>query len=657
MSPRSVVIIAVLLRVGWVLAVPTRPVGDFAMYLESASHLLHMRALDPEFVFMPGYVAFVAGVLALGGGVLAIKLCVALAAGLAAGAVCGVAGALWDRRAGVAAGLAYALWPAGIAVTSVTGTDMPAAILVVTAVFCLVRWGGTRPILAAVLFGVVMGLAAWVRAVAMPLAAFSFFYFFATARAGGTRGQRFMRAAGLAAVATAVAVVVLLPWGVRNHRRYGEWFITDSHGGLTALVGANPNTDGRYSRSLNRMFKDLTGYTLLEEPHRAADRASYQLARDWTQFSPAYAAGLVVQKAERLLREQHPLLYWPIYREGVLPAGRIKAWFERWRAPIETVVDGYWVGLVVLFFAGTGLAIARRRFDALWFMPMGMALIGIYALFFAEARYQLPIVVLMFPVAGGAMSFLADVSGHLRRSHGFARGPRRELLFAGGAVAVAGGALVACSFIGHQLRETNRFAVHVCQVAGANVACKWRHNGEGISPVRGIWNGVGMRLAARTSGDVLAARAAIALPPGTYRLAAEWDVAPVGDVAPLDAFGEAPDAISVTLRANDTAIGATDLATLLAASRRQVALPLSGAFVHAGGPLLLRLEVRGRPRRSGDDDGGSNQADAAIAGETPADPSDVSTRKVGLSPASSLWLSKLTITPAHGTTAHAPATP
>ena len=55
--------------------VPTKPVGDFAMYLESAVHLLEHGALDPEFVYMPGYVAMAAaGVCALGGGVLAVKL-------------------------------------------------------------------------------------------------------------------------------------------------------------------------------------------------------------------------------------------------------------------------------------------------------------------------------------------------------------------------------------------------------------------------------------------------------------------------------------------------------------------------------------------------------------------------------------------------------
>ena len=74
LAPALLVTLAALLRVAWVLLVPTKPVGDFAMYLESAAYLLEHGALDPEFVYMPGYVAALAGVMGLGGGLLAIKL-------------------------------------------------------------------------------------------------------------------------------------------------------------------------------------------------------------------------------------------------------------------------------------------------------------------------------------------------------------------------------------------------------------------------------------------------------------------------------------------------------------------------------------------------------------------------------------------------------
>ena len=111
---------------------------------------------------------------------------------------------------------------------------------------------------------------------------------------------------------------MLLPWGLRNHHRYGELFLTDSHGGHTALVGANPNTEGTYSRSLNRLFAEGTGYALFASPHRESDRAAYALAKQWTAFSPRYALGLLAAKADRLLGLERPLLYWPLYRQSVL---------------------------------------------------------------------------------------------------------------------------------------------------------------------------------------------------------------------------------------------------------------------------------------------------------------------------------------------------
>jgi 4-amino-4-deoxy-L-arabinose transferase-like glycosyltransferase len=602
MSPRYVVVLAVLLRVGWVLAVPTRPVGDFAMYLESAAHLLEHGALDPEFVFMPGYVGFVAGLMALGAGLLAIKLTVAVAAGLAAGIIIGVTSSLWDERAGVAAGMAYAIWPAGIAVTSVTGTDLPTALLIIFAVWILGRTAVLRPWTAAALFGLLMGIAATVRAVAVPLAGFSFFYFLATGKAGSVgRARAWSLAIGRAGLATVVALAVLAPWAWRNHQRYGDWFITDSHGGLTALVGANPNSDGRYSRSLNRIFKEASGYTLLAEPHRLADRASYQMARDWMKFSPAYAAGLVVTKAQRLLSEEKSLLYWPVYRAGVLRPGIVRGFFERGRPIIEAVVDGFWWALAAAFFAGVGVAVARRRWDALWFVPIGLALLAIYAFFFAEVRYQLPIVILMFPIAGGALVFARDALGHLGRWRRVPAGLRRELGCATAAVGIMALLLPGLTWAGDRLRERNRFGVHVFALGDKTAVCKWRPTSGGLSPVRGIWDGVGLRLSAVGPDGHVSARAELDLPPARYWIQAQWDLVPVAALAAKpddDAVDLAPapapalgDAVAI-VRANDTLLARAPLSALLGAGRDGTALPIEGVVDHPGGPLALNLDVQ-----------------------------------------------------------------
>ena len=225
----------------------------------------------------------------------------------------------------------YALWPAGVAMASVVGTDVPAAALIVAALALLAALAPARPLASALAFGAAMGLAAWVRAVALPLSALSIFDWLA--RRVPLRRALLYTGAGVAA-----ALLVLLPWGIRHLRQSGALYFTDDHGGITALIGANPNSEGSYTRALNRLFKDVTGRSVLDEPHHATDLAAYAIVREWTRFEPRYTLGLVALKAERLFDPEVRLLYWPIFRPGVL-VGRRAAWFaahhhgidRRWR--------------------------------------------------------------------------------------------------------------------------------------------------------------------------------------------------------------------------------------------------------------------------------------------------------------------------------------
>jgi 4-amino-4-deoxy-L-arabinose transferase-like glycosyltransferase len=514
--------LAAAVRLVWVLAVPTHPVGDFAMYWEAADHLLSHGALDPEFIYMPGYVFALAAVRLFGGGLLAAKLLGVAAGALSAAAAAGLAGRLFDRTSAIAAGLLCALWPAGIAVSSVTGTDMPAGALLVAAFWLLVRDAREHPWRAALSFGVVLGLAAWVRAVALPLALLAAPAWIAVRASWADVARR-------TAVSCAVAFVVLLPWGIRNHARYGELFLTDSHGGHTALVGANPDTDGVYSRSLNRMFEAGTGYHLFAEPHRDADRAAYALARRWAAFEPTYALGLLPAKADRLLTHERPLLYWPLYRQGVLPqaegAGR---WFAVNRAGVERLVDVFWYALCAAALIGVVVSISRRNALALVVALVPLALSAIYVLFFAEARYHLAIAVFLFPFAGLACRWLVQSLRDLAGGRLNARGRRRMLREAlPGALAVAALFLGWPRFVaaGVQMRDSHRWAVNVCTISGHTRLCEWRATipapGEGPSGVRGVWNGLGLKL----STALAAAATDVNLPPGRYRISVLADAA------------------------------------------------------------------------------------------------------------------------------------
>ena len=315
-----------------------------------------------------------AGVRTLGGDLLAQKMIGVVLATLAAAALFvitarladfdpsdrdgdaapdGVGAPLLPVSDAVVATLLYALWPAGVAMASVVGTDVPAAALICSRSGLLVALGARRPIAAALALRRAMGLgglgarggAAAVGAVARLLG-------------GAARRKSWRAVALLTALATAATLVVLLPWAVRNLRQHGALYFTDDHGGITALIGANPNSEGTYTRALNRMFKDVTGRSVLDEPHRRDRSAAYDARQEWTRFEPRYALGLVTLKAERLFDPEWRLLYWPIGAPG--RAGR------RARAPgsrrTERGQPGsptrFWYALCGAVAGGIALAVA-----------------------------------------------------------------------------------------------------------------------------------------------------------------------------------------------------------------------------------------------------------------------------------------------------------
>jgi len=574
--------LAIAVRLLWVLVVPTRPVGDFAMYLESARYLCEHHALDPEFIYMPGYVYLAAGVYAFGGGLLAIKMIGVASGALATAAAYGTARAVFGRGAAFLAGLLCALWPAGIAVSSVTGTDMPAAALLGLAVWLLARSAARRPLGAPAAFGLVMGLASYVRAVALPLVLLAAFHFRA-------RGASWLHVCTRTVAAAVVAFLVLLPWGLRNHHRYGELFFTDSHGGHTALVGANPNSDGSYSRSLNRLFSEGTGYALFAPPHRESDRVAYALAKQWTAFSPRYALGLLVAKADRLLGAERPLLYWPLYRQSVLPPG---SWFDVHRAGVERLVDDSYYLMIAAMVIGIVAAAASRNWPALTLLPLPLALLVLYTLFFAEARYHLAVVVLLLPFAGHGVAWVLTAARDLMRRREARPQLAIQALVAGGMVALIFAGWPRLTSAGTALRERNRWAVCVCEVAGAKRLCDVRATdpppGETPSPVRGVWDGFGLRL----SGAHAAAGFDLDLPPGRYRISMR-----------AEAVGPAiPAAVDL----------AADGANLARASWPTEATPitLTGTVPHASGKLHVELGTsRGIPAST---DGGGTLWISAI---------------------------------------------
>jgi hypothetical protein len=618
----AIAVVASLLRLVWVLCVPTIVVGDFATYRESAQFLAEHGRLDDGFIYMPGLVLLLAGIDRLGGEVLAAKL---LGAGF--GAVTAVAlyvltraaarmtsarsrsprggatkegeaaaagevhagepapgeGGVSAEAVGICVALLYLLWIPGLAMASVVGTDVPCAALICVALACLFHWGQRRPLVAAVAFGAAMGAAAWFRAVALPLVALGGGYWLAARvpwRSVGTR----------TATGVLVALVVLAPWAWRNLEHEGALFFTDTHGGVTALMGNDPNTDGTYSRGLGDTFRQLTGRTFLSRPHRETDRVAYALARRWMAFQPGFTLGMIALRLERLLAPERGLLYWSIYRPGILPPEATLAFNQR-RALLTGVTDAYGWLLVLGLVAGISFAVHDRAFGPLVPLCFALAMLATYAIFVAEPRYRLTSEIVAFPLAAFGIARLAAVIRAGTRS-----GWRSLLGIAGLLVGLALGGILVVSG-GRRLRDHDRWAVSVSTVDGQPRATYWRplfgpsDARFQTSPLQGGAGATTIRAAAPGQPDstIDLSIPGVDLPPGhTLGIRASLSWSPPG--AGCD-VGTAPAAsLSPLLEVSDPAAPASVFATAGISSAE-----LAGTTQVLSPVLRLAMRLRGPP--------------------------------------------------------------
>jgi hypothetical protein len=587
--------LATVARLIWVLSVPTVPVSDFAMYRESANYLSEFGRLDPGFIYMPGFVALLAAIKNLGGDLLAQKLLGVFfgalgAAGLfvvtwklvdgdADESVDGnpeVAPSRWRRLCpaphAALATVIYALWPAGVAMSSVVGTDVPASALIVAALALLVTFGRARPWTAALAFGAAMGLGAWVRAVALPLSALSLGYWLALR-------LRLGRALVLTAAGLAAALVVLSPWAIRHLRQSGSLYFTDDHGGITALIGANPNSEGTYTRALNRLFKDVTGRGVLDEPHHTTDQAAYAIVREWTRFEPRYTLGMITLKADRLFDPEIRLLYWPIFRTGAL-VGPGAAWFAAHHGVIEAVTDAFGLSVMGLTLAGIAVALARRRWTLLSLLPFQLVLASTYAIFFAEPRYRLPLEMLAFPFVALALGEIAALVLAL------ARRSRNDIVRSSRALAPALVLVVLWRIVwpaalegGRALRAHHRWAATEAAFqqpseTGTRLLL-WRPTPpfSRTSPIEGAPSGLHLRIGDEGGARVQVRLGGGAVGGGTY-------------VVAMKVADEVAEPVRVSF--------AGEVYDLQPGSPREIEVRVR----HAGGPLELAVALTGSPGAS-----------------------------------------------------------
>jgi 4-amino-4-deoxy-L-arabinose transferase-like glycosyltransferase len=240
----SLVLLALVLRLAWVLVVPFRPISDPAAYDILARNL----AAGIGYGFEPGQLSayWPVGTSALYGFLYSIfgasewpvVIANVLLGALATGLTAAMTEGWFGRRAGIIAGLLVAVWPSQIQFASVMASETPfiAALLLGLYVWTREKPG---PVTRGVLAGLLFAAASYLRpqALLLPLL---------LAAAQVVREGRIRHATLLAAPAVLAMMAAILPWSMRNHGVFGRWVIISTNGGSNFWMGNHPGTTGEY---------------------------------------------------------------------------------------------------------------------------------------------------------------------------------------------------------------------------------------------------------------------------------------------------------------------------------------------------------------------------------------------------------------------------
>ncbi len=199
------------------------------------------------------------------------------------------------------------------------------------------------------------------------------------------------------AIFVVAALLVVLPWTIRNHRVYGRWIAVASEGGVTFWTGNHPLAKGDGDLAANPDLKRAELAFRARHPGLTPEQLEPLYYRDaiaWIRGNPGAWIALEVRKA--------------FYT--VVPAGPSYAVHST--KYVAASVASY--ALVVLLAAAGAwrwrhAARAGRAPVALWLMAAATVLSGL--IFFPQERFRLPIVDPALIVTAALLAGSARTSG------------------------------------------------------------------------------------------------------------------------------------------------------------------------------------------------------------------------------------------------------
>ena len=239
-------LIALLLRIVWAVAVPVVPLSDSHAYDTFAQNIANgygygwtstsLTAYWPvgtSFVYTLFYRVF-------GHTYLPIVVFNLLLALLIIGVSMHLAKIWFGHRIALLTGLLLALWPSQIQFTTVLASELLFTALVLVVVMV---WFNERNNLwsRAILVGIVLAAASYVRPTALLIPLLLLFFRWVSTR-------EILKTLNAILIVFVLMALLIAPWSIRNTQLYGQFVLISTNGGANLWMGNNPNSKGEYMK-------------------------------------------------------------------------------------------------------------------------------------------------------------------------------------------------------------------------------------------------------------------------------------------------------------------------------------------------------------------------------------------------------------------------
>lgn len=373
-----IVLIALALRLLWLLLIPVIPVSDSVMYHEFAKSISsgngyafpagNLTAYWPvgtpaiyAFLYtLFGESFFVIAVFNLIVGLLTLVLMMALAR------------RWFNEPTAYIVGILYAIWPSQIQFTTILASETIFNVFILLGLFF---WYRSQPnTFSNWIIGTIFFVAAtYVRPIALLIP-------FILIGLSFLRGFDFKQLFSSSIITVITMTILIAPWAARNYDLFDEFVLISTNGGPVFWMGNNPDSTGEYMP----LPKDL-------EFDSETERADYfkSEAIKHIKEEPGIFAKRLVKRFVDYYRSENIGVNWNI--EGIKQQG-----LDKTVLPLKLISSGYWVLLVLLaVYGGIGLIHSEGFYNAITANPI-IALIGyntvLHTIIASGDRYHFPII-------------------------------------------------------------------------------------------------------------------------------------------------------------------------------------------------------------------------------------------------------------------------